>query len=480
MEADLRIGETHVTVVKGSNAIQLDKNLLFNLVADAFSDQNWADIHYDGGADAEQKLDVESLYDAVYAEPANAEYDPETGMATPHVTGRSFDLALARQLWSAAEPGELVSIPLILEEPEVTTDSLNDLLFSDLLGQKSTSLGGSSNARINNIQKAALAIDGLILNPGEEFSYNEALGERTAENGYQPAGAYSGGKVVTEYGGGICQVSSTLYYVALLANLEITDRTCHYFGVGYLPAGLDATVSWGGPEFKFRNNREFPVRIEAYTDMEAYTVVVKIWGTDVDGSYVELSAYTWPTDDGYGAQSYRLVYAADGTLISQEPEARSIYHYEKEEEEEEEEDPEATESPEPSESPIPTEAPEPSAEPSPSEEPTPPAEPPVEPLPEYPVEPPVEPTPPTEEPPAEPVPTPEESYPAEPVPTPEESYPAEPVPTPGESYPAEPFTPSAAPEESHPAEEYPAEPFTPGGAPEPTQPVEPPADENAV
>lgn len=101
------------------------------------------------------------------------------------------------------------------------------------------------------------AIDGLVIAPGEQFSYNDALGERTAERGYKAAGAYSNGQVVQEIGGGICQVSSSLYYAALLANLQIDVRVCHYFPVAYLPPGLDATVSWGGPEFKFTNNRDW-------------------------------------------------------------------------------------------------------------------------------------------------------------------------------------------------------------------------------
>ena len=85
--------------------------------------------------------------------------------------------------------------------------------------------------------------------------------------GYKPAGAYSGGQVVQEVGGGICQVSSALYYAALLANLQIDVRTCHYFPVAYLPAGLDATVSWGGPEFRFTNNTRLArCSIEASVD----------------------------------------------------------------------------------------------------------------------------------------------------------------------------------------------------------------------
>ncbi len=363
MSSELTIGEENISVVKGAKSMTIDEDEIYKLVADAFADRNWDIIEYNPVITAEEVLDLQGLYDTVYCEPINAEYDPETKAATQDQKGLSFDMDLAGRLWDEAGLGDTVIIPLIVMEPEITTEELNSVLFRDLLGQKSTTLTGSSTSRINNITKSASLINGVVLNPGEEFSYNDVVGPRTAARGFQLAGAYSGGKVVTEYGGGICQVSSTLYYTALLANLEITDRTCHYFGVSYLPAGLDATVSWGGPEFKFKNNRDYPIRIEAYTDMTSYTVTVKLWGTNVDGSYVQLTAETWATSDGYGAQSYRWVYDKDGNLIEKKSEARSVYHYHVEE----------TESPSPSPSESPTATPSPSASPSsaPSESPPP-------------------------------------------------------------------------------------------------------------
>ncbi|MEG1317326.1 MAG: VanW family protein, partial [Oscillospiraceae bacterium] len=176
-------------------------------------------------------LDIEKLADTVFTEPINAAYDPQTQKATAHTVGKSIDKAEAKKLWDAASSGDRVVIPLTLTQPEITTELLNSRLFAEVLSQKSTSLGGSSAARVNNIKKAAAAINGIVLNPGDEFSYNGALGQRTAAAGYQGAGAYSGGKVVTEIGGGICQVSSTLYYCTLIANLQITQRSCHYFAV---------------------------------------------------------------------------------------------------------------------------------------------------------------------------------------------------------------------------------------------------------
>ena len=136
-----------------------------------------------------------------------------------------------------------------------------------------------------------------------------------------------------EIGGGICQTSSTLYCAALFANLEITRRDCHMFAVGYVPWGMDATVSWGGPEFKFKNNREFPIKIVAKTENRELTI--EIWGTDVDGSYVEMTNSVSTVYDkkypkvavGTRAVTYRNVYDKDGNLLSRTKEDVSVYNY---------------------------------------------------------------------------------------------------------------------------------------------------------
>ena len=174
--------------------------------------------------------------------------------------------------------------------------------------------------------------------PGESFSYNDTIGERTTEAGFGYAPAYSGDEVVYEVGGGICQVSSTLYNSVLGANLQVDDRTCHNFAVAYLPKGLDATVSWPNPDFKFTNDRDYPIRISAGTDRLALTI--EIYGTNVDGTYVEPMGAWWPTYDsakypevqtGWGARSYRYLYDADGNLIDKIPESYSYYHLHPEE-----------------------------------------------------------------------------------------------------------------------------------------------------
>ena len=339
----MTIGSSELTLIKGSNHIVIDVEKVYAMVWAALAERNYSAIEYLPSLSGDDSVDFVSLYALVYREPENAAYDAATGGVTEHISGRSFDVNEARILWDQARTGDYVKIPLAIKEPEITAEFLRRSLFADVLAQKSTTLYGSSSSRINNINLAAQSLNGIILNPGDEFSYNEALGQRTAAAGYQYAGAYSGGKVVSEIGGGICQGSSTLYYVALYSNLEILDRTCHYFAIGYLPSGLDATVSWPAPDFRFRNNREYPIKIEAYTDMTDYTLTIRIYGTDTDGSYVKIETETWGTATGTGALSYRLVFDKNDKLVSRLEEARSIYHYPVEEEEEEEETAEETE-----------------------------------------------------------------------------------------------------------------------------------------
>ena len=254
-----------------------------------------------------------------------------------------------------------------------------------------------------------------VLNPGETFDYNTCLGQRTRERGYQEAGAYSGGKHVNEVGGGICQGSSTLYYCAMYANLEITVRYCHYFVVSYLPWGMDATVSWGGPDFRFVNSRDYPIKIKAWVSDGNLTV--QIWGTDVDGSYVRITNDTWEDSEYYYAQTYRTVYAADGTEISSEKEAYSSYHkYEAMEET----PPPDDDTPAPTNTPVPTDTPAPADTPAPTPAPT---EPPAANTPEPTPAPTPEPPPVTPEP--EPEITPEPPPPPTEAPAPEQDSPTD-------------------------------------------------------
>ena len=330
---DVQIGPDEITIEKNSGTTCVDQAAVTDMIRNAFETEQYGVLDYQlpeagtvaGSQDQARNVDelFQQIYDKIYVAPADAYYDEATNSVVDSVTGVRFDMVEADRLWNEAAEGATVTIPLIHDEPAVTADQVKGQLFADVLAEKSTSLSGSTSARINNITLAAAAMNGYVIQPGEEFSYNACLGERTAAKGYQAAGAFSGGEHIESIGGGICQGSSTLYYCALKANLSITERWCHQFVVGYLPRGLDATVSWGWPEFKFVNSREYPIKIEARV-ADGY-LTVRILGTDVDGSYVDLTNETWEDDEHYYANSYRNVYDANGNLISSTKEAYSCY-----------------------------------------------------------------------------------------------------------------------------------------------------------
>lgn len=291
-------------------------------------------------------VDVEAVHDQVYAEVQNAALDKETFEITPSVTGLDFQTADVQAALKDAAWGSDVSVPLTVTEPTVSTESLKALLFRDVLGEASSSVSGSSN-RKSNVKLSASVCDGIILLPGEVFSYNNTTGSRTADKGYLPAPSYVGGKSTDEVGGGICQTSSTIYYAALNSNLKIVERHNHMFAVGYVPDGMDATVWYGASDFRFENDTDYPIKI--VTSYKNSRLTVQIYGTMTDDLYVkmtnkELSSTAWSTEykvdpslpagstkteqtpyRGRVVEAYRNVYDGNGNLVSSTLESKSTY-----------------------------------------------------------------------------------------------------------------------------------------------------------
>ena len=173
--------------------------------------------------------------------------------------------------------GKTISIPIHDLEPTITQEMLQSKFV--LRGSYTTSFSDSTKNRKYNIRFGAEKINGIILKPGDVFSANDTLGTRTRKNGWKNAGAYESGEVVQQAGGGVCQLSSTLYNAALYADMEIVERRNHSMPVHYVDRGRDATINSVGNiiDFKFRNNTSSDVIIMAYTDgnilhMEIYGV----------------------------------------------------------------------------------------------------------------------------------------------------------------------------------------------------------------
>ena len=267
-----------------------------------------------------EALDLEAIYAEFYQEAVNDSLDMETYGFVHGSYGYQFDLDAAAEAVAAAGYGETVAIPMECVEPEIKGENV---YFRDLLGSCDTKHNDNEN-RNNNLRVLCAALDGVILQPGEDFSFNETVGERTTERGYLPAPAFSGTKLVDSVGGGVCQGSSTLYNCVLLADLEVTFRAGHGAPINYLPLGLDATVSWGFTDFTFRNSANFPIMLKAWV-ADGY-VHMQILGTDEKDYYVVLEPRQWTEDDVTYANTYMLKYDKEtDELISREQITHSTY-----------------------------------------------------------------------------------------------------------------------------------------------------------
>lgn len=248
---------------------------------------------------------AQELHDQLHGEMKNASYDAATGTIVPEQPGADFDVDTVQSALDSAEPGQTLTLDAAIEEPEVTASQLKAVLFRDVLGETKTHVSGSAG-RIGNVKRSAKTISGVVLNSGETFSYNQTVGQRTEARGYKPAPAYVKGETVDEVGGGICQTSSTLYLACLLSNLEITERYAHRYVPAYISPGMDATVSWGGPDYKFTNNTLYPIKI--VTSYSGGYLTVKILGTKTDSTYVKM------TNEKLSTTNYEVVYEDDDTL----------------------------------------------------------------------------------------------------------------------------------------------------------------------
>lgn len=211
-----------------------------------------------------EPLTADFLYNAVCSEAEDASYAIENGKVImhPHVLGIAFDKQEAQAAIDANQGyGKTFRIALSVEEPEVTLEDIEAKLFSEVIGQYSTTFDAGNVSRSKNIALASNKINGTILAPDEVFSYNGVVGERSYSEGFETASVYVNGETVPGVGGGICQVSSTLFNAVVFANLDIVERVNHQLTVSYVPLGRDATVDYGNIDFRFRNSTGYPIKI---------------------------------------------------------------------------------------------------------------------------------------------------------------------------------------------------------------------------
>ncbi len=341
-----------LVITMGTPGIGFDYQDVYNQVMDAYSlHQFRVTVEDVESAKEPDPIDLEAIYEEFYIEPVDAKIDMQTYETIPGSYGYGFDLEAARSLVENAEFGQELRIPMEYIEPEILDHAM---LFQDVLG-KSTVSHSSDKNRDKNLQLACDAINATVLNPGEQFSFNTVVGNRTSGNGYKSAF-----EVIREVsnesdeeivGGGVSQVASALYHAALLSDLQIDYRVSQDFAPGYIENGLDVSVDWRTPDFQFSNTTGYPIRIEASASNGK--VSIQILGTDERNYYIKMEAKITATNEpgtkyknfefdnkegwkdgdviregiaGFTVKTYKCKYdKASGQLLSRDFEATTQY-----------------------------------------------------------------------------------------------------------------------------------------------------------
>lgn len=273
-----------------------------------------------------KEIDIEKIYNEVYKKPINAYYTTNPHEIHKEETGVDFAITLQEAKNILSENKEEYIIPLKKIQPQIKVSDLDADAFPDLLSTFTTKYGTGDVNRNINIALAAKSINSVVLMPGETFSYNDLIGECSTKTGYKAATIYMNGELSTGIGGGICQVSTTLYNTVLRANLEIVERRNHSLGVTYVPSGQDAMVSIGTQDFKFKNNREYPIKVVAYVGTGSVTC--QIYGLKQDTEYeVKLYSRTISkTDKKYKVETYKIL-CLNGAEVSRTWLSTDTYKY---------------------------------------------------------------------------------------------------------------------------------------------------------
>ena len=275
----------------------------------------------------------------VRARNAHFAVDGDLVSVVPSTPGRDLDPAqVAAAVATAAHGNRVARIELTRRDAEITTAEANALDIRHKLVSFTTEMGVSSSNRIHNVHLMADYIDGTVIRPGEEFSFNRVVGPRTAERGFLEGQMIVGGLLLPSIGGGVCQTATTLFNDAFELGLPILERHNHSLYISHYPRGRDATVSWGGPDFRFRNDMRSGLLIKSsYTDetltftfygTSEHRRIVATTGPDENPKPPTLQYAVDPTAppgsvnlvrgsgrSGFDVAVRRKVYRADGTLL---------------------------------------------------------------------------------------------------------------------------------------------------------------------
>lgn len=306
---DIDEDKKELVITKGKEGLEVDPELLKQEVENEVKnvESGKKEINLSTKNKEPNQINLDKIYSEIHTEPQNAYYTQNPFTLYPHVDGIDFAISMEEAKKILEENKEEYIIPLKITRPEITTDKIGSEGFPDLLAEFSTNYNPGAKDRTTNLRLASNKINNTVVLPGETFSYNKVVGKRTTEAGYKEAPSYAGGKVVNDIGGGICQITSTLYNAVVLANLDIVSRSNHQFVPSYVKAGRDATVVYGAIDFKFKNTRKYPIKIKS--TVSGGVARVQIYGMKEETEY-EVKIETKIT----GSIPMKTVYEDDPTL----------------------------------------------------------------------------------------------------------------------------------------------------------------------
>lgn len=274
IEPDYYVENDKLIITPGQEGIKISVDNLINRIKNtlktASSNQQYIEIPMDNVWP--DKIDIEKIHDEIYKEVQDAYLTENPITIHPEVEGIDFDIEEAKKILE--NDSEQYEIPLKITKPNVTMEQIGAEAFPNKISFYSTRYDGGDVNRSTNLELACEKINDVIVLPGETFSYNKTLGERSKAAGYKTAKVYENGEVVDGIGGGICQISSTLYNAVLKANLEIVERRNHQFITSYVEEGRDATVAYGVTDFKFKNSRKYAIKIKASASNGVATIEI--------------------------------------------------------------------------------------------------------------------------------------------------------------------------------------------------------------
>lgn len=354
-EASLLLSDDKVVIRSGRHGEHFDKAETVKLITDLIKNGKGGIVTPEVIVTKPNGLNADDIYDQITSKPIDASYAVENNklVLTPHSVGRDIDKGkleeILKDLGQTEEKEHVLPVSIVM--PSITSDTAASMIFKDELASTVTSFGtGTVNGqnRKFNMQLAVKTINQLILLPGEEFSFNKVVGPRDVEHGYKTAHVYIRGRIEDGIGGGICQVSTTMYSAVLAADLEVTERKNHSFTVGYVPLGQDATAFYGGTDFRFVNSTKWPIKL--LSNVNGNKIHFSIMGTNenpgktviISNKILSKTPHTVQTTedptlpigtekqtqeglDGYVVETYKTI-KADGKVISQKKLHTSKYN----------------------------------------------------------------------------------------------------------------------------------------------------------